>query len=351
MPARLDINLDAIVANWRMFAARNPRAHAAAVVKADAYGLGAARVGPALADAGCTRFYVAWPEEGARLRDTLGPAPEIVVFHGPTQDTLPIFEAHQLEPVLNSIAQIDLWLAGPLAQRRASLHLDTGMNRLGVPRSQWAEAAEKFPRPRRLLSHLACGDEFGHPMNAQQLEAFESARPLWPEARRSLSATGGAYQAGRYTMDEIRPGIGLYGGGPDAPEGETVKTVVTLTSPVIQVKTVRSGETVGYGATWTAPAEAQLATVGLGYADGFLRAASNRGMGVIRGEKRPIVGRVSMDLIVIDVTRLKVAPGDEIQFLGPDMPISEVAAAMNTIDYEILTRLGSRFDRRYSGAA
>jgi alanine racemase len=351
MPARLDINLDAIVANWRMFAARNPRAHAAAVVKADAYGLGAARVAPALSDAGCTRFYVAWPEEGARLRDTLGPAPEIVVFHGPTQDQLPIFEAHRLEPALNSIAQIDLWLASPLAQRRASLHLDTGMNRLGVPRSQWVEAASKFPRPRRLLSHLACGDEFGHPMNAQQLELFESARHLWPEARRSLSATGGAYQAGRYSMDEIRPGIGLYGGGPDALEGDKVQTVVTLTSPVIQVKTVPRGETVGYGATWTAPAEAQLAIVGLGYADGFLRAASNRGMGVIRGEKRPIVGRVSMDLIVIDVTGLKIAPGDETQFLGPDMPISEVAGAMNTIDYEILTRLGSRFDRRYSGAA
>jgi len=351
MPARLDINLDAIVANWRMFAARAPRAQAAALVKADAYGLGAARVCPALADAGCTRFYVAWPEEGARLRDVLGPAPEIVVFHGPTQDTLPIFDAHQLEPVLNSIAQIDLWQTSAPAQRRASLHLDTGMNRLGVPRSQWAEAAEKFQRPRRLLSHLACGDEFGHPMNAKQLEAFDGARPLWPEARRSLSATGGAYQAGRYTMDEIRPGIGLYGGGPDAPDGEKVKTVVTLTSPVIQVKTVRAGETVGYGATWTAPAEAQLATAGLGYADGFLRAASNRGMGVIRGEKRPIVGRVSMDLIVIDVTGLKVAPGDEIQFLGPDMPISEVAAAMNTIDYEILTRLSARLDRRYSGAA
>jgi alanine racemase len=351
MPAHLDINLDAIVANWRMLAGRNPRAQAAAVVKADAYGLGAARVAPALADAGCTRFYVAWPEEGARLRDILGPAPEIAVFHGPSTDTLPIFEAHQLEPVLNSIAQIDLWLASSIGKQRASLQLDTGMNRLGVPRAQWPEAAQKFPRPRRLVSHLACGDEFGHPMNVQQLEAFDGARPLWPEARRSLSATGGAYQAGRYTLDEIRPGIGLYGGGPAAPGGEKVQTVATLTSPVIQVKTVQRGETVGYGATWMAPHDAQLAAVGLGYADGFLRAASNRGMGVIAKEKRPIVGRVSMDLIVIDVTGLKVAPGDEIQFLGPDMPISEVAAAMHTIDYEILTRLGARLDRRYLGGA
>ena len=351
MPARLDINLDAVVANWRMFAGRAQRAQAAAVVKADAYGLGAARVGPALADAGCTRFYVAWPEEGARLRDALGPAPEIAVFHGPTEASLNVFEAHSLEPVLNSIVQIDLWNASALAGRRASLHLDTGMNRLGVPKAQWLEAAQKLPRPRRLLSHLACGDEFGDPMNQRQLEAFASARTFWPEARRSLSATGGAYQGPDFCMDEIRPGIGLYGGGPSPPDGEGPKTVATITAPVIQVRIAQPGETVGYGATWKAERESQLATVGLGYADGFLRAASNRGMAVVQGEKRPIVGRVSMDLIVIDVTGLKVSPGDEIEFLGPKMPLAEVAGAMNTIDYEILTRLGSRFERRYLGAA
>jgi alanine racemase len=285
------------------------------------------------------------------VRDALGPAPEIAVFHGPTETNLNIFEAHNLEPVLNSIAQIDLWAASRLAGRRASLHLDTGMNRLGVPRAQWLEAAQKLPHPRRLLSHLANGDEFGDPMNQRQLEAFAAARTFWPEARRSLSATGGAYQGPSYAMDEIRTGIGLYGGGPVPPDGEGPQTVATITAPVIQVRTAQPGETVGYGATWQAERECQLATVGLGYADGFLRAASNRGMAVVRGEKRPIVGRVSMDLIVIDVTGLKVSPGDEIEFLGPKMPLAEVARAMNTIDYEILTRLGSRFERRYLGAA
>lgn len=346
---RVQIDLRAIVTNWRMFAARAPRAQASAVVKADAYGLGAAQVAPALADAGCTRFYVAWPAEGARLRDALGPAPEIAVFHGPTPDTLPAFEKHLLEPVLNSIPQIDLWQASSLARRRASLHLDTGMNRLGVPRADWAEAAQKLPHPRRLLSHLACGEEFGHPMNQKQLDLFEIARPLWPDARRSLSATGGVFQAGSYTLDEIRPGIGLYGGGPTPPTGDAPATVVTLTSPIIQIRGVKAGETVGYGATFTAPSDMTLATIGLGYADGFLRAASNRGMAVVANQKRPIVGRVSMDLIVVDVTHTKASVGDEIEFLGPNMPLAEVAGAMGTIDYELLTRLGPRIERVYLG--
>jgi alanine racemase len=347
---RAHIDLGAIVDNWRMFARRARTGQAAAVVKADAYGLGAARVAPALADAGCTRFYVAWAHEGARLRDVLGPAPEIAVFHGPAEDTLPAFEAHELEPVLNSIAQIELWLGSRLAGRRASLHLDTGMNRLGVPRAQWVEAAEKFPRPRRLLSHLVCGDEFGDPMNARQLALFGSAKPLWPEARRSVSATGGAYQGPTYTLDEIRPGIGLYGGGPKPPDEDGPKVVVTLSASVLQVRSIGKGETVGYGATWTADRDCTLATVGLGYADGFLRTASNRGKAFVAGEKRPIVGRVSMDLIVVDVTGLSVSPGDDIEFLGPNMPLLEVAESMGTIDYELLTRLGSRIERTWSGA-
>ncbi len=345
---RLDIDLGAIAGNWRMFARRAHPANAAAVVKADAYGVGAAKAGPALAKAGCTRFYVAWPHEGAALRKALGAGPEIAVFHGPTDDMLETFEAHDLEPVLNSLAQIDLWMSSRLARRRASLHLDTGMNRLGVAQPQWADAARKFPKPHRLISHLACGDEAGHPMNMRQLGLFERARPLWPIAPRSLSATGGAYLGPEFAMDEVRPGIGLYGGGP-APDEDAPKTVVTLSAPILQVRTVRAGETVGYGATWEAMGDMQLATVGLGYADGFLRAASNRGMAVIHGVKRPILGRVSMDLIVIDVTALSVSPGDDIEFLGPDLPLAEVAGSMNTIDYEILTRLGARLERRYAG--
>jgi alanine racemase len=337
------IDLSAIVDNWRMLGRRAAPAQAAAVVKANAYGLGAAQAARALAMAGCTRFYVAWPHEGAELRGAVGAGPEIAVFHGPSRDTLAEFAARGLEPVLNSLGQIDLWSnAGP-----ASIHVDTGMNRLGLSESDWATAARRFPKPVRLISHLACD---GEPAHARiQLEAFNRARALWPGAPRSFAATGGVYLGRDYAMEEIRPGIGLYGGGPVPPSGERPKVVVSLRASVLQVRAAKRGETVGYGATWTAGRDCTLATVGLGYADGFMRAASNRGRAFVAGEKRPIVGRVSMDLIVVDVTGLRISPGDDIEFLGTNMPLSEVAESMGTIDYELLTRLGPRIERSWSG--
>lgn len=345
---KLHIDLDALVANWRMFQRRAGHAHAAAVVKADAYGLGAEPVAKALARAGCLRFYVAWPREGSALRRVVGAAPEITVFHGPTRDTMDVFAMYQLVPVLNHLEQIDMWLTGNIETRPAALHVDTGMNRLGLSEAHWAAAAKMFPKPNKLISHLACGDE-DSPRNAEQLEAFQRASALWAGIPRSLSATGGAYLGPDYHFDEIRPGIGLYGGGPAPAEGSPPHTVVTLTAPILQVRDIKKGETVGYGQTWTAKADTQLASVGLGYADGFLRAASNRGKAHIQGQKRPIVGRVSMDLIVIDVTGLSVFPGDDVEFLGPNIPLGEAASQMDTVDYEVLTRLGARLDRRYSG--
>jgi alanine racemase len=345
---KLHIDLDALVANWRMFQQRAGHAYAAAVVKADAYGLGAEPVARALAKAGCSRFYVAWPHEGSALRRIVGAAPEITVFHGPARDTMDVFAMYQLLPVLNHLEQIDMWLTGNMDARPAALHVDTGMNRLGLSEAHWAAAARMLPKPQKLVSHLARGDE-DSPRNAEQLAAFQRARLLWPGIPASLSATGGAYLGPDYHFDEIRPGVGLYGGGPAPAEGSPPHTVVTLTAPILQVRDIKKGETVGYGQTWTAEADTQLATVGLGYADGFLRAASNLGKAHIQGQKQPIVGRVSMDLIVIDVTGLSVSPGDDVEFIGPNMPIAEVAGAMGTIDYEILTRLGARLDRRYSG--
>lgn len=347
---KLQIDLDAIVANWRMVQRRVEPAYAAAVVKADAYGLGAAEVAGALAKAGCSRFYVAWPQEGAALRRALGNAPEISIFHGPQADTMDVFAMYHLVPVLNHLEQIDLWVSGNVSPRPAAVHVDVGMNRLGVSEAHWAAAAKMLPKPSRLVGHLACGDEDSS-LNGQQLEKFERAAKLWPGVPRSLSATGGSCLGKPFHFEEVRPGIGLYGGGPAPAEGSPPHMVVTLTAPVLQVRDVKKGETVGYGATWTADADRTLATVGLGYADGFLRSASNKGMAFVQGEKRPIVGRVSMDLIVLDVTGLSVSPGDDIEFLGPNMPLSEVAGTMGTIDYEILTRLGSRFDRRYAGGA
>jgi alanine racemase len=349
MVARLHIDLDALVANWRMMQRRVEPAYAAAVVKADAYGLGAKQVASTLQKAGCSRFYVAWVEEGAALRRELGPAPEILVFHGVTPDTLNLFQMYALQPVLNHLEQIDLWTSSNVQPRPAALHVDTGMNRLGVSRAHWAAAARMLPKPSRLISHLACGDETS-PANAAQLSRFTEARAHWPCVPASLAASGGAYLGKDYHFDEIRPGIALYGGGPTPADGSAPHTVVTLTAPILQVRDAHKGETVGYGGSWTAGSDCQLATIGLGYADGYLRSASNSGRVFVEGQKRPIVGRVSMDLIVIDVTGLSVSPGDEIEIIGPNMPLPEVAGAMGTIDYEILTRLGARLDRRYSGA-
>ena len=331
-----------------MFSRRAAPGKAAAVVKADAYGLGAAKIAPALARAGCTRFYVAWPQEGVDLRKAVGAGAEIAVFHGPASDTVEEFIACNLEPVLNSLEQIETWRGRTNMQRAYSVHVDTGMNRLGVSKADWAEAARLAPSPHYLLSHLARADE-RHAMNASQLERFGKAASLWPEAPRSFSATGGAYLGAKFTLDEVRPGIGLYGGGPAPSEGPSPKTVVTITTPILQVRRVGRGETVGYGSTWTSDGDRTLATVGLGYADGFLRAASNRGNAVVGGVRRPIVGRVSMDLIVVDVTGTNAKPGDEIEFLGPNMPLTEVADSMGTIDYELLTRIGSRVERTWSG--
>ena len=345
---KLHIDLDAIVANWRMMQRRVAPAIVAAVVKADAYGLGVERVAAALSKAGCTRFYVAWPQESASLRRQLGPTPEILVFHGVTADTLDLFQMYQLQPVLNHLEQIDLWLTSNIQPRPAAIHVDIGMNRLGLSEAHWAAAARMLPKPTRLVSHLACGDETSD-ANAAQLASFLKASALWPGIPRSLSATGGAYLGRDYHFDEVRPGIGLYGGGPTPAEGSAPHSVVTLTAPVLQVRDIRKGDTVGYGCTWTAPSDTQTATIGLGYADGYLRSASNKAQVFVQGQKRPILGRVSMDLIVVDVSGLTVSPGDEIELVGPNMPLSEVAAAMDTIDYEILTRLGSRLDRRYSG--
>ncbi|MBC8088952.1 MAG: alanine racemase, partial [Phycisphaerae bacterium] len=223
----------------------------------------------------CSRFYVAWPQEGASLRRQLGPAPDILVFHGVTGGTLDLFQMYQLQPVLNHLEQIDLWLISNVAPRPAAIHVDTGMNRLGLSEAHWAAAARMLPKPTRLISHLACGDETSD-ANQAQLARFDKASTLWPGIPRSLSATGGAYLGRGYHLDEVRPGIGLYGGGPTPAEGSTPHTVVTLTAPILQVRDVKQGDTVGYGCAWTAPADTQTATIGLGYADGYLRSASNK---------------------------------------------------------------------------
>ena len=347
------IDVAAVVANWRMLASLAPEADAAAVVKADGYGLGAAPLARALARAGCRRFYVAWPQEGVALRSALGAGPEIAVLNGFAGARAQDLHDHGLQPVLNSVQDVRKWL--DLGSRRmpAALHLDTGMNRLGLSQGDWGTAAEAMrdAAPARVMSHLACADEPDHPMNRRQLDLFQGGAALWPGVARSFASTAGVYLGADYAFEEVRCGIGLYGGGPAPPQGRSLSTVLTLSTPILQVRTIEPGEAVGYGATFTAAAPTQLATIGIGYADGFLRAASNRGYAVVQGERRPILGRVSMDLVVLDVTGLSVTQGDAVELAGSAMPIGEQAAAMSTIDYELLTRLGTRVRRIYTGEA
>jgi alanine racemase len=347
--ARLTVDLDAIVANWRALdALSGPSVETAAVVKADAYGLGAAAVGPALARAGVRSFFVALAEEGASLREALGPGPAIHVFAGLMPGDAELVRAFDLVPCLDSPAQLGDF-ARSLPGRPCALQLDSGMNRLGLEPAELAAAAGLLPRlaPMLAISHLACADEPAHPMNAAQAAAFTAAAAALPDVRLSLAATGGILLGPDFHYGLTRPGIGLYGGLPFA----AARPVVALALPVVQVREVAPGEAVGYGAVWTAPRPSRIATVAAGYADGLPRALGGRGLALYAGKARcPLVGRISMDLITVDVSDLPEVP-DALEILNEFQTIDTLAAAAGTIGYEILTSLGARYDRVYKGSA
>ncbi len=339
----LTIDLDAIAANWRALD-RLGRAETGAVVKADAYGLGMDRVAPALATAGARRFFVALAEEGATLRKVLGPGPDIFVFSGHCEgDTAPIRD-HGLIPLLNSPGQ---WQrhAQALPDHPFGLQLDSGMNRLGLEPAELATIrdAALAAGPRLVMSHLACADEPGHPRNAAQIAAFREMAAAF-SCPLSLAATGGLLLGPDYHFDVTRPGIGLYGGQPFS----AARPVVQLSLPVIQTRELAAGETVGYSATWTAARPSKIATLSGGYADGLIRALGNRATLFADGTPCPLAGRVSMDLLTVDVTDLDRVP-ERMEILGPHQGIDDLAAAAGTIGYEILTSLGPRWQRVYKG--
>lgn len=341
--ASLTIDLDAIAANW---ARLNRLAPAAATVKADAYGLGVAPVAQRLAQEGARRFCVALSEEGAALRKALGHGPEIFVFSGHMEGDATLLRDHALTPVLNSPEQYIRHRAA-LAGLPFGIQLDTGMNRLGLEPADWAALRDEALAavPSLIMSHLACADEPAHPMNAAQLAAFREMTE-GVSAPRSLSATGGALLGPDYAFDMIRPGIGLYGGAPFT----DALPVVRLTLPVIQTRRVEPGESVGYSATWTATAPTRVATLAAGYADGLLRSLSGRATLWAGDTPCPMLGRVSMDLITADVSAL-ADPPETLDLLGPRQGIDLLAEAAGTIGYELLTSLGARYARHYTGAA
>ena len=336
----LQIDLGALAANYRALAARAPGAEAAAVVKADGYGLGADRVGPALSRAGARSFFVALASEGQALRRHLPAEARIFVLSG----HMPGADLRGLIPVLNSPGQFFHDRARRPGQPFA-IQLDSGMNRLGMEPAEWSGLRDEAlaAGPALVMSHLACADEPGHPANAAQLAQFRATTDGLAVPR-ALAATGGTLLGADYHFDMIRLGIGMYGGRPFA----HARPVVRLSLPVIQTRAVAAGEFVGYGATWTARHPARIATVAAGYADGIHRALSSSGVSLFAGDRAcPVVGRVSMDLITCDVTALDAVP-DALDLICPQQGIDRVADHAGTIGYEVLTSLGTRYERRYS---
>jgi alanine racemase len=359
--AILTIDLAAIAANYRFLAEKVAPAECAGVVKADAYGLGLAEVAPALSEAGCRTFFVAMLSEGVALRALL-PDTMIYVLDGLHGADPADFIAANLRPVLVSRSEVERWLAmaGDSTNGRAGLHLDTGMARLGIPADELdaliAEGHAKRLRPSLVMSHFACADTPEHPLNREQPQRFRDALSrlaLPQDATRSIAASSGIFLGPEQTLDLVRPGAALYGIAPVANQPNPMRQVVRLQAKILQVRRVDAGSTVGYGATHRFARQARLATIGVGYADGFMRALSNRG-GVFIGDRRaPIVGRVSMDLVTIDITDIpddQAQPGSWVDLIGPHNPVDTVAAEAGTIGYEILTSLGRRYHRRYLDA-
>lgn len=342
----LQIDLSAVQANWQALAQRSGKARAAAVVKADAYGLGAIRVAPALYQAGARDFFVALASEGRAIRPHLAEDARIFVLSGHMAGA----DLTGLIPVLNSAEQFfrDRALR---PNRPFAIQLDTGMNRLGMEAGEWAALrAEALAAPNGsgkgpalVMSHLACADEISEE-NPRQLAAFRAMTDDIGDVPRSLSATGGILLGPDYVFDLTRPGVGLYGGLPFA----DARPVVTLSLPVIQTRLVQPGEFVGYGAAWRADRPTRVATVAAGYADGLLRSLSGKGVILWAGDVAcPIIGRVSMDLITCDVSALAEVPA-ALDILNATQTVDALADRAGTIGYEILTSLGARYPRDYA---
>lgn len=347
---RAQIHLANIVANWRAIAALTPGSRPGAVVKANAYGHGALQVGKALFEAGCRDFFVAYMDEGIELRDVVESDARIFVFNGADPKDHKQVKAAGLIPVMNSMIDINDWRRWG-APSDFAVHVDTGMNRLGVRIQDLSRLVEatRIDRPVLVMSHLVDSDAPGDPVNAHQLALFRDAVEALPKMSRSLANTGGCYLGPDYGFDITRPGIGLYGGGPAAPSGTTILPGMTLEAPILTVQNVQPGETVGYGGDWTFSEPRTLATVALGYGDGFPRSASSRGYASLGGIACRIVGRVSMDLITIDVTSAAdlAIPGAFAQFIGPEVPLEDQAKRAGTVGYELVTGLGHRVRRIY----
>lgn len=357
----LEIHLDRVCRNYLFLQKKLQKGtDCAAAVKADAYGLGAAAVVPELYKSGCRHFYVAHVGEGLIVRQALGGQDaKVYVLHGPYGAEAEIFLRNGLTPVLNTPGDIEYWGAAARKsgeKKPAVIQFDTGMNRLGLSAAE-VETLKNKPDLLKLLdiryvmSHLACADEPGHPKNVEQLNKFtQLTAGLGLTCGQSLANSAGIFLGPAYHFDQARPGCAIYGINPQNVATNPMQSVITLKARILQIRNAEPGETVGYGANYRVSTPAKLATISAGYADGILRSFTG-GTVYLRGQKCPVVGRVSMDMVVADVTQVIPAPhaGEWAEIIGEHQTVDAVAAAAKTNGYEILTSLGKRYKRIYSG--
>lgn len=358
--ALLQIDLGAMTRNYAELAARANPAQTACVVKSDAYGLGMEAVSKALLEKGCRTFFVAQAHEGARLRQItrkMTQDADIYVLNGLAPTSAETLLKHNLIPCLGSLEEIAEWRglvpsSGAGASSRAALHIDTGFNRLGLPLDDIDKVAGF--NPHLVMSHLACGDEPAHKMNAQQLKAFTTCLEKFPDSKASLANSAGVLMGAAFHFDLTRVGTAMYGGAAilddSSPCATTLETVVSLYAPVLQTKFVQQGQSIGYGARFTAPKDMEIAVLALGYGDGFTRQLSEAGANAsYRGALCPIIGRISMDLLALDISATDSPPqrGDFVEMIGDTIKIEPLARQAGTISYELFTQLGTRYKRQY----
>lgn len=359
----LTIDLQAIAANWRQLRDRAAPARCAAVVKADAYGVGLEQAARALANAGCDTFFVALIDEARRLRAVL-PTATIYVLNGFSPNAAGEFRKHRLEPVLGSWPEVDEWNAFVDATGEplpAAIHVDTGMRRHGVSADEAKVLSERLSllhfRPSLIMSHFACADEPTHPLNARQISEFRAIAAQFSGVPASLSNSAGILGQRDARFDLVRPGISLFGGRALLADDNPMEAVVQLDIRVVQVRRAKKGESVGYGATSTLARDSRIAICAAGYADGIFRAVggSDERAGaeaIVAGRRCPFVGRVSMDFFALDVTDIaedEVKRGDFVTVLGEQISVDDFAQHAGTIGYEVLTALGRRYARIYRG--
>jgi alanine racemase len=359
----LTVDLDAICANWRKLEKTAVPAECAAVIKADAYGCGLEPVARALANAGCKTFFVATLDE-ARAARAIAPSAAVYVLNGFIQNTGDAYAKIDAKPVigdLNELAEWDVFCRRSGWAGGVAIHVDTGINRLGLT---IAEAQGLIPRINAgdhgielVMSHLACAESLHHPLNARQLATFREIASVFSGVPASLSNSSGIFLGAPFLFDLVRPGAALYGINPTPEADSPVQPVVELKARVVRIREVERGESVGYGATWTTRRPTRLAIVSAGYADGYFRAGgSNDGTRgaevVVAGKRCPVAGRISMDLMAIDVTDLEknaVRRGHLVTLIGEGITVDELAHHFGTIGYEVLTSLGPRYARVYKG--